>query len=107
MDLDVLILANSVKAADSLLYKIGAGRKVKHNQLVGELKVPAFAADLRADEDLSTSFFVSEEVRRSVPGNQVHTFVERGGTDGRFVLDVLLESDCSFRSGTDYKDFLG
>jgi len=49
-DLDRLALADAVEAANALLEQFGIGGQIKEEEVVAELEIPAFAADLRADE---------------------------------------------------------
>src|SRR5688572_6061771 len=53
MDVDVFGLPDSIQAADPLFEQFGIQRKIEKDQVVRKLKVPPFAADFRADQDLS------------------------------------------------------
>ena len=60
MNLYRFSLADSIKASYPLLEQIGIERQVKQNQMMRKLEVTAFAADFRANQNLSTVFFIGK-----------------------------------------------
>ncbi|KAF5269745.1 hypothetical protein FQR65_LT17933 [Abscondita terminalis] len=49
MQLDHMFLANAIQTSDALFQKVRVRGQVEQHQMVGELKVAAFAADFRAE----------------------------------------------------------
>ncbi len=76
VQLDGVLLADPVKAADALFEQVWVRGQVEHHQVVGELEVAAFAADLRADKHLRTELFVGEVGGGAIAFEDVHAFME-------------------------------
>ena len=51
MDVDGAGLADAVEAADALFQQLRIARQAEEHEVVGELEIPALAADFGADED--------------------------------------------------------
>ena len=54
VDLDGVLLADAIEASDPLLEELRTERQVEENEVVRELKIPAFASDLGANQEAAT-----------------------------------------------------
>ena len=75
VQVDVAGLADAVEASDALLEHVRVQRQVPEHQVLGELEVAAFGADLARDQQ-ARAFGVGEKRGVAVALKQVHVFVE-------------------------------
>ena len=104
MDIDVSGLADAVEAADALLEDFGIAGEAEEDEVAGELEVPAFGADFRADEDACAFGFL--EVG-GVPIALEHGefFVEEGGLGVDDFQELFLDHHGGVRGVCDEEDF--
>jgi hypothetical protein len=87
MDMDGRGLADAVEAADALFQQLGVIGQVEQDEVVGELKIPALAADFGANEQAGSILF-GKVGGIAVALEEGKTLVEDSG--GNF--DLLLEA---------------
>jgi hypothetical protein len=87
MDMDGRCLADAVEAADALFQQLGIVGQVEQDEVVGELKIPTFAADFRANEQAG-AVLLCEVGGVAVALEESKTLVE----DGSGNFDLLLEA---------------
>ena len=78
VDVDGVALANAVKAADTLLKLVGMGRQIKHNEVVTALKVAAFRAYFRANQQWARRSFGHEGGGGAIAFDERHLFMKHG-----------------------------
>jgi hypothetical protein len=106
MDVDRAFLADAVEAADALLEEFDVVGEVKEDEVVGELEVAAFAADLGADEE-ADAFGVGEGGGVAVTLQEGEAFVEEFAVDVDLLLDAVADLGCHFGAVADGEDFFG
>ena len=87
MNMDGRGLADAVEAADALFQQLGIIGQVEQDEVVSELKIPAFAADFGANEQAGT-VLLGEVGGVAVALEEGKTLVE----DGSGNFDLLLEA---------------
>ena len=75
MDLDVFGLSDAIQPSDALFEQLRIERKVKQDEVMRELEVAAFAADLRTDQQ-PRSVGLGEPRGVAVPLHQRESFME-------------------------------
>ena len=104
VDADRLSLADTVEATDALLEETGVEREIEEDEVVGELKVAALAADLGADEELRAVGF-GEPRGLAVALHEREPLVEETDLEADFFLQGGLESDDLALGFADEVDF--
>ena len=80
VDLDFRSLADAVETPDTLFQQLRIDRQIKQHQVMRELKIAAFAADLRAEKD-ACAFLFGEPCGVSIPLHEGQAFMENGQFD--------------------------
>ncbi len=86
-NLNGLLLADAVEAADALLEQLGIGRQVEEEELVAELEITPLAADLRTDQH-PRSLCLSKPGGIAVALQQGEVLMKQGDAD----IDQALQS---------------
>ena len=76
MNLDRRGLPDAVEPADALLEQLGIVRQIEEHEVMRELEIAPFAADLRAEEN-ARALRLGEEGRIAVALEQREAFVEK------------------------------
>ncbi len=87
MNMDGRCLADTVEAADALFQQLRVVGEVEQDEVVGELKIPAFATDLGTNEQAGT-VLLGEIGGVAVALEEGEPFVEDSSGD----FDLLLEA---------------
>ena len=105
VQLNGVLLADAVQATDTLFQQIRMGRQIEHHQMMSELKVATFTADLRTDHHLGTELLVGEEGCGTVALDDAHAFVEYGGRNAAAHAQCIIQVQRSFSVGSDHQHF--
>jgi len=92
VDFDIVLLADTVEATDTLFQLVDGGGQVEHHQTVAELEVAALGTDFRADQGLGTVFVGGEPGGAAVTLDQGKVFVEGAALDAALEVQVGLQS---------------
>lgn len=103
VEADGLGLADAVEAADALLDEAGVERQVEEHEVVGELEVAAFAADLGTEEELGAGG-LGKPSGLAVALDEGEAFVEEAGFEGGARLDGGVEGGDFARVAADEED---
>ena len=106
VDLDIVRLADTVEAADTLLQQIRVKRQIEHHQIAGELEVASFGTDLRAQQHLGAGVFFGKPRRGAVAFYNRHSFMEHGGADTFALAQHLLQLQRGGGLGADHQHLL-
>ena len=101
VQLNSVLLADTVEAADALLEQVRMSRQIEQHQMVAELEVAAFAADFRADQHLRAELLVGEVGRGAVAFEDAHAFVEYRGRDAGAHAQRVLQIQRGLGVGAD------
>ena len=81
VDLDVLGLANPIEPSDALFQEFGVQRQIEQDEVVRELEIASFAADLRTDQQ-PRPVGLGKPGGVAIPLHQGETLVEESRLDG-------------------------
>src|SRR5580658_6730054 len=103
MDLNVGGLADSIQPSDALFEQFGIQRQVKQYQMLRELKIASFTADLGTEQE-ARSVRLGEPRGVAIPLHQRESFMENTGLDGQVTSQGRIESFGFFNGATDHQD---
>ena len=101
MQLDGVLLADTVQTADTLFQQVRVGRQVEHHQVVRKLEVAAFAADLGADQHLGAELFIGKVGGCPVALQNAHALMEHRGRNAGAHAQGVFQVHGGFGVGTD------
>ncbi len=69
VDFDGVGLADAIQTTNALLEQIGIQRQIEQHQMMGKLEIAPFAADFRANQNLTAGIFISKVSGSAIPLN--------------------------------------
>src|SRR5262249_53541452 len=92
MNLNLGLLSDPVQAADALFEQFRRERKIEQNEMMRELKISAFAADFRADQNAS-AVFLGKPRGVAIALDEIQSFVKHAHFE---IAHTLAESGFNF-----------
>jgi len=103
MDLDVGGLTDSVQSPDALFEQFRIQRQVKQDQMLRELKIASFAADLGTKQE-PRSIRLGEPRGVAIPLHQRESFMENACLDGQVTSQGRIKGFGFFNRATDHQN---
>ena len=105
VDVDRFGLADAIESSDPLFQKLRVGGEIEEDEVVGELEVSAFAADLGTDEEAGAVCF-GEPGGIAVSLEEAEVFVEEGDVEIDGVAQGSIDLHDALERVADQDDLL-
>src|SRR5258708_1473831 len=105
MDMNLLGLPNPVEPPDALFQQLGIQRQIEQDEVMSELEVASFAANLRTDQQ-PRAVRLGEPRRIAIPLQKSQSFVENAGLDGQVMAKRRIDGFRLLNAATNQQHLL-